>query len=125
MVRRAVSKELGLVYVGAVDGHVYALSIEDGDDLAGWKRAARTDPGLDPQPIIAAPVLTELIRSDTGPSTILLVVSEDGNLYAFNAANGEELPWSPFRTGGKIWSTPAVQNSIAYFGSQDEHVLCR
>ena len=118
----AVSKELGLVYVGAVDGYVHAISIETGDDRQGWKRAARTDPALDPQPIIGAPVLTQIIRSDTGPSTILVAVSEDGNLYAFSAADGEELPWSPFRTGGKIWSTPAIQNSIAYFGSQDHSV---
>ena len=118
----AVSKELGLVFVGAVDGYVYALSIEDGDERAGWKRAARTDPALDPQPIIGAPVLTEIVRSDTGPSTILIIVSEDGNLYAYNAASGEELPWSPYRTDGKIWSTPSVQNGIAYFGSQDHSV---
>ena len=118
----AVSKELGLVFVGAVDGHVYALSIADGNDQFGWKRAARTDPSLPPQPIVGAPVLTEIIRSDTGPSTVLIAVSEDGNLYAYSAATGEELPWSPFRTDGKIWSTPSVQNSIAYFGSQNHSV---
>ena len=118
----AISKELGLVFVGAVDGHVYALSAADGDEGLGWRRAARTDPSLEPQPIIGAPVLAEIIRSDTGTSAMLLVVSEDGNLYAYSAASGEELPWSPFRTGGKIWSTPAVQNGIAYFGSQDHSV---
>ena len=118
----AISKELALVFFGAVDGHVYALSAEDGDEGVGWKRAARTDPSLEPQPIVGAPVLAEIIRSDTGPSTVLIVASEDGNLYGYNAASGEELPWSPFRTDGKIWSTPAVQNSIAYFGSHDQSV---
>ena len=118
----AVSRELGLVYIGAVDGHIYAISHETGQDLGGWERAVRNDPSQEPQPIIAGPVLADVIRSDTGPATILLVASEDGNLYAFDAARGEELPWSPFRTEGRIWSTPSVQNSIAYFGSQDHTV---
>ena len=118
----AVSAELGLVFVGAVDGHLYALSTETGEELGGWKRAVRNDPAQEPMPIIGAPVLTQLVSSDSGPATLLLVVSEDGNLYAYSAATGEELPWSPFRTGAKIWSTPVVQNGIAYFGSQDHYV---
>ena len=116
------SKELGLVFFGAVDGHIYAISIEDGQDQTGWKRAVRNDPAQDPQPIIGAPILAQLVSTEAGPSTMLLVVSEDGNLYAFSAATGEEMPWSPFRTNAKIWSTPVVQNGIAYFGSQDQNV---
>ena len=118
----AISKEQGLVYVGAVDGNLYALSLETGDEGAGWKRAVRDDPSVEPQPIIGAPVLTEIVSSETGPSTILVAVSEDGNLYAFDAASGTELSWSPFRTGGKLWSTPAIQNGIAYFGSHNHSV---
>ncbi|MDE2939039.1 MAG: PQQ-binding-like beta-propeller repeat protein [Chloroflexota bacterium] len=118
----AVSEELGLVFVGGVDGHIYALNSETGEESTGWQRAVRNDPSVEPQPVIGAPVLAELINSETGPTAILLVVSEDGNLYAFNAGTGEELPWSPFRTGDKIWSTPLVQNGIAYFGSQDHFV---
>ena len=118
----AVSEELGLVFVGGVDGRIYALDAETGEEARGWQRAVRNDPSLEPQPVIGAPVLTELVRSETGPSTILLVVSEDGNLYAFNAGTGEELPWSPFRTGDRIWSTPVVQNGIAFFGSHDHFV---
>ena len=120
----AVSQELGLVFVSAVDGHVYAISIstDTGSEAAGWKRAARIDPAQEPQPLISAPVLTEVIRSDTGPETVLLAASEDGNLYAYRAATGEELPWSPFVTEGKIWSTPTVLNNVAYFGSQDHHI---
>ncbi len=118
----AVSEELGLVFVGGVDGQLYALNAETGEETRGWKRAVRNDPSVEPQPIVGAPVLAELVNSETGPSTILLVVSEDGNLYAFNAATGEELSWSPFRTGDKIWSTPLVQNGVAYFGSHDHFV---
>ncbi len=118
----AVSPSLNLVFVSAVDGYVYAVSTDTGSDATGWKKAVRTDPAKEPQPLISGPALADVIRSDTGPATILLVASEDGNLYAYNAADGVELPWSPFVTGGKIWSTPAVLNSIAYFGSQDRHV---
>lgn len=118
----AVSVELGLVFFGAVDGHIYAITADAGEDQGGWKRAVRNDPAQDPQPIIGSPVLAQLISTEAGPSTIVLVASEDGNLYAFAAATGEELPWSPFRTEAKIWSTPTVQNGIAYFGSQDQNV---
>lgn len=117
----AVSPELGLVYVGAVDGNLYAISSATGEEGSGWKRTVRDDPSQPPQPIIGGPVLADIISTETGPTTILLVVSEDGNLYAYNAASGNELPWSPFRAGGRIWSTPSVQNGIAYFGSQDHH----
>ena len=118
----AVSEELGLVFVGGVDGHIYALSAETGEDSQGWQRAVRNDPSLEPLPVVGAPVLAELVNSETGPTTMLLVVSEDGNLYAFDAGTGDELPWSPFRTGDKIWSTPVVQNGVAYFGSHDHFV---
>ena len=117
-----VSKELGLVFVGAADGNLYALSMDTGEELGGWKRAVRSDPSEEAQPIISGPVLVDIIRSDTGPSSIIIVGSEDGNLYAFNAASGDELPWSPFQTEGRIWSTPSVQNNIAFFGSQDRSI---
>ena len=117
-----VSADLGLVFVGAVDGHVYAISTETGQDTGGWKRTVRTDPSQAPQPIVGAPVLAEIFSGEGGTFRVLLVVSEDGNLYAFNAANGDELAWSPFRTGDKIWSTPSVQNGVAYFGSHDHYV---
>ncbi len=118
----AVSRELGLIYVGAVDGSIYALSLETGDERGGWTRVVRSDATQDPQPIIGAPVLADIIDGETGTTTVLLVVSEDGNLYGFRADTGAEMPWSPFTTGGRIWSTPRVQNGIAYFGSQDNFV---
>ena len=118
----AVSPELGLVYVSAVDGYVYALSTTTGSDAEGWKRAVRADPSREPQPLISSPVLAQIVRTESGPATMLLVASEDGNLYGYDAATGNELSWSPFATGGKIWSTPAVFNGIAYFGSQDHYV---
>ena len=42
-------------------------------------------------------------------------------MYAYTAKNGNEF-WDPFLTGGPIWSTPAVQDGFAYFGSHDHKV---
>ena len=56
----------------------------------------------------------------------LLIGSEDGRLYCFDAATGDRL-WTYESQGrrleqGKerrIWSTPAVANGVAYFGAMD------
>ncbi len=59
----------------------------------------------------------------------LLVGSEDGRLYCFDAATGDRL-WT-FQTQGllmnlgkerRIWSTPAVAGGVAYFGAMDGHL---
>ncbi len=59
----------------------------------------------------------------------LLVGSEDGRLYCFDAATGDRL-WT-FQTQGllmglgkerRIWSTPAVANGVAYFGAMDGYL---
>ena len=46
--------------------------------------------------------------------------SSDGSLYAFDAVEGS-VEWT-FETDGKVWSTPAVLDGVAYFGSLDKHV---
>ncbi len=59
----------------------------------------------------------------------VLIGSEDGNLYAFDAGTGETL-WT-FATEGlarsndkerRIWSTPAIDNGVVYFGAMDDHL---
>jgi outer membrane protein assembly factor BamB len=45
------------------------------------------------------------------------VGSNDGNLYAVDAASGTQ-KWK-FRTGSRVASSPAVSDGIAYFGSYD------
>ena len=51
---------------------------------------------------------------------LVLVGSDDGNLYAFDTTSGV-LIWS-FPTGDQIWSTPVVRDGIVYFGSMDRNV---
>lgn len=101
----------GLVYVSAIDGYLYAIDKNTGD--IGWKSSQIQ--GKDPKPLVGSPSLD--------PNTNTVVVgSEDGNLYAYDAATGDPLPWSPFATRGRIWSTPVIRDGVIYFGSQDHNV---
>lgn len=126
----AVSPALGLVFVGGVNGKLYGLYTETAAGAAGtpaWERTLRADPSRAPLPLIGGPALAEVPLADPdnpggGPTPIVIIGSEDGNLYGYRAADGSELDWSPFTAGGKIWSTPTVHNGIAYFGSQNRRV---
>ena len=103
-----------LVYIGAANGHLYALDKETGAiGETGWDRAVGRGPDL--KPLIGGPALDP-------EQQVVAIGSEDGNLYAFNAKTGDPLPWSPFRTGDKIWSTPVIRDGVIYFGSHDRHV---
>lgn len=50
----------------------------------------------------------------------IYIGSDDGNIYAINAANGT-VRWK-YGTGGKVQSSPAVVNGILYAGSQDGYL---
>ena len=102
-----------LVYVSGIDGFVYALDKETGTLTGeGWKRPE--NPFEEPEPLVAG-----LAYDPT--HDIILSPSEDGFLYAYTAKNGDQF-FEPFPTGGSIWSTPAVDNGVAYFGSHDHNV---
>lgn len=102
-----------LVYVSGIDGFLYALDKESGRLTdGGWKRP--DNPFEEPEVLVAGPAYDPI-------HDIILAPSEDGFLYAYTAKSGDQF-WDPFRTGGPIWSTPAVERSIAYFGSHDHSV---
>jgi outer membrane protein assembly factor BamB len=103
------------VYVSGIDGFLYAF---DGSGGAGSVQVAWRQPQFEAEdmpPLVGSPALDEA-------GGIIAVGSEDGGLYAYNALTGESLHWSPFRTDGKVWSTPVLRNGVAYFGSQDGSV---
>ena len=120
------------------DNLVFASStLSDGDDRIGFlyalekeglqlgDRGWQTQVGPELNPLIAGPTLW---LSPGGDRQIVLVGSDDGSLYAYDAKPRDPadqptdpLLWS-FATGGKIWSTPAIRESTAYFGSHDGNV---
>ena len=109
-----------LMYISGVDGYLYAIdrdfrdgSAEDNEDQS-WRQPVGDEQDL--QPLVAAPALH---RDPDLP--LVLVGSEDGNLYAYDAEKRSNALWT-FRTGGKIWSTPVIRNGIVYFGSHDNNV---
>lgn len=110
-----------LLYVSGVDGYLYAMDKETGliSGGAGWRRAtsavqdSKGERDLNPQ--TGGPALDPVLN-------VVVVGSSDGNLYAFDSESGDPLPWSPFSTGDKIWSTPVIHDGVAYFGSHDQYV---
>jgi outer membrane protein assembly factor BamB len=101
-----------LIYVSAIDGFLYALDKESGTLAAGgWRQPQVQTEGM--KPLVGGPALDETLG-------VVIVGSEDHNLYAYDSRTGQQL-WQ-FATGGKVWSTPIIENGIAYFGSQDKNV---
>jgi len=104
-----------LVYVGAIDGVLYALDRETGTiGDTGWKYPL----GLveDERPYLVGEPALDL------ESNVVVVGSEDGNLYAFDAKTGEVREGFPFKAQDKIWSAPVIQDGVIYFGSHDKHI---
>lgn len=115
-----------LVFAASADGRLYALAkegLERGE--GGWPIEVRRDPSQELQPLIAGPTLWV---SPGGDRQIVLVGSDDGSLYAFNAnpRDPEDIFTDPFlwsfATSGKIWSTPVISENVAFFGSHDSNV---
>lgn len=132
----------GVLYVGSVDGVVYAL--EEGSGWAIWKfrtgRAIISSPavlgnqvyvGSADRNVYAIDLRSgrEIWRYETGDQVtsspavdgdVVYIGSVDGYLYALEAATGR-LRWR-FRSGGPITSSPVVAGHIVFIGSTDHYV---
>jgi hypothetical protein len=90
----------GIVYVGSLDGKVYALNATTGalvwNFTTGW----------------------EVFSSPAIASGVVYVGSEDGNVYALGAVTGA-LVWN-YTTGAGVYSSPAVAGGVVYVGSQED-----
>lgn len=99
------------------DGFLYAVRPGgrdfDKESKIGWRRPERRP--LVQSEMVSAPVL------DRASNTVV-VTSEDGNLYAYDAASGQLRDGFPFQAGDKIWSTPVIRDGVIYFGSHDKNV---
>lgn len=106
----AVGREF--VYISGIDGSLYALEKDSGSfDEGGWVRPLGDGP--EPVPLVAGPALDE-------SRGLVVVGSEDGNLYGLNSRTGEER-WR-FTAEDKIWSTPVIADGRVFFGSHDHNV---
>lgn len=115
-----------LVYLTGIDGYLYAFDKATGSiDQPGWRVPVGNAREL--KSLVAGPVLARLpaaegkaVDGSSQERQLVVVASEDGNVYAFDAQDGEQL-WQ-FTAGDKIWSTPVTRDGIAYFGSHDHNV---
>jgi len=101
-----------LVYVSAINGVLYAIDRETGS--FGWQQPKGIAEDERPQ-LVAGPALDP-------ESNAVVVGSEDGRLYAYDAKTGEPRDGFPFRVEDKIWSTPVIKDGVVYFGSHDKHI---
>lgn len=89
----------GRLYVGSLDGSVYAL------DKIGGREVWRRDIG---SPIEGGPAVE---------GELVCVGAYDGNIYTFDARTGRE-EWRQ-SSGGKIRSSPIIHRGTVYVGSGD------
>lgn len=101
-----------LVYVSGINGVLYAIDRETGS--SSWQQPKGIAEDDRPR-LVAGPALDP-------ESNVVVVGSEDGKLYAFDAKTGEPRDGFPFRAEDKIWSTPVIQDGVVYFGSHDKYV---
>ncbi|NJL92668.1 MAG: serine/threonine-protein kinase [Anaerolineae bacterium] len=96
----------GLVFVGSMDGHMYALGLENG--WAAWKINTS-------RPVISSPALED---------GRLYFGSVSGIMYCLEAANGRERWKFDVGNSNQITSSPAVANGAVYFGANDHKIYC-
>ena len=92
----------GVVYIGSLDGRLYALDARTGEEKWSFK----TDGRVYSSPAIAG--------------SMVYFGSGDGRLYALDARTGQE-KWR-FKTDGGVNSSPAVAGGVVYFGSTDGYL---
>ncbi|HKG26304.1 MAG TPA: PQQ-binding-like beta-propeller repeat protein, partial [Thermomicrobiales bacterium] len=92
----------GVVYVGSLDGSLYALNSTSGPALWQFTTSAG---------IISSPAVAD---------GVVYFGSEDTNLYAVDAKTGREI-WR-FATSAEVSSSPAVVDGVVYVGGMDSYI---
>ena len=98
-IRSRPSVAKGIVFVGAYDNNLYALTADKGDFL--WKFP--TGGGIGGSPVVS--------------EDAVLIGSSDHSLYSLQLRKGR-LNWQ-FTAEGPIYGTPAVRFDHAFFGADD------
>jgi outer membrane protein assembly factor BamB len=115
----------GVVYATSYDGKLYALSSETG--AVKWKFAtagerrfeAKGIHGMEPKNQTIADPFDVFLSSPVVVKNTVYFGSGDGNIYALDAATGEQR-WK-FKTGDVVHSSPAFTNGVLFFGSWDSY----
>ncbi|UCD09058.1 MAG: PQQ-binding-like beta-propeller repeat protein [Dehalococcoidales bacterium] len=94
----------GKLYIGAIDGNVYALNTNSGSLAWAYNTGS---------PIRSSPAVS---------NGIVYILAEDGVLYAIDADTGV-LDWNQFVGNGPWdWSSPAVNNDYVVVASSNGYV---
>ena len=127
----------GTMYIGGYDGFLYVFDVGGSTDPLSWRdpilldsKEVKAPLEEDPGPIVGSPAVVDDDCSDASggvPCQIVMVGSSDNSVYTFEVTFESEDRASirelhRFETGGKVWSTPAASNGVAYFGSLDHKV---
>lgn len=126
------------LYVSGYDGLLYVFDVGKSKDPLAWNDPVLRDSQevkdlleTEPEHIVSGPVVADEDCSETSernvPCQIVMVGSDDGNVYTFEVTFDDEFDATirelrRFPTGDKVWSTPVVANGVAYFGSLDHKV---
>jgi len=100
-----------LVYIGGYNGKIYAF------DSSSLQKRWVYPPEGNLQPIVGGPVVA------SGKVYFGCYDSDDkvGKVYALNADTGVKV-WESSPAGGKIWSTPVIDDETVYISSFDKKV---
>jgi eukaryotic-like serine/threonine-protein kinase len=90
----------GVLYIGNLDGYMYALQTVDGS--MKWR-------------FMAGEGITSTAWVEEG---VVYFGSKNDNVYAIDAATGTKVLWT-FKTGGDILSSPRISNGVLAIGSND------
>jgi len=93
----------GVLYVGNLDGYLYAINTADGS--LKWRFQAR-------EGITSSPLVEE---------GVVYFGSKDDNVYAIDAAGGQKVIWK-YKTGDDVLSSPRLAEGLLYIGSNDKHL---
>ena len=114
-----------IVYTTSYDGKLYALNAETG--AVKWKFAtggerrfeAKGLHGMEPKNQTIADPFDVFLSSPVIVKNTVYFGSGDGNVYAVDAATGEQR-WK-FKTGDVVHASPAYANGVLFFGSWDSY----
>jgi hypothetical protein len=103
----------GIVYAGCLDGKLYAIGAETGEEL--WQFESK-DPRGKPAPIVSPPVLI---------GNLLIVVNESGTVYVFDlgAELGDEaVPLKTISIGADVRSSFCAHDGLVYIRGENNSI---